>query len=121
MVNTKTKGNTNQRIFATFLRTKGWKNELYETEVVRNTQFHHGDYYGIVDILCKNAFHWLVVQCKTNDPGSANKDMAASVFPPGTIKLVAVRYDGNAGKPVRWRIKDINTGEIINMLERDME
>ena len=119
-INTKTKGNNNQRIFAEFLRTVGWNGQKYETEVVRNTKFHHGDYFGICDIIGKNAESWIVVQVKSNSPKSANKEMANSVFPPGTIKLVAVRYDGHAGKPVRWRIKNICTGEVVNILEREM-
>jgi len=120
-INTKTKGNNNQRIFATFLRIKGWENQIYETEVVRNTKFHHGDYFGICDIIGKNEKSWIVVQVKSNDPGNANKVMGNSVFPPGTIKLVAVRYDGTSVKPVRWRIKNIETGKAINILERDMQ
>jgi len=115
-INTTRKGNVNQRRFKQYMAHIG-----YQMEVVRNTKHDHSDYWGIADLVgfkLGEDNHWCVVQVKSNQSGSAIKKMKETMFPDGTLKIVAVRLDGKGGQPVIWRIITINPDGSTSIRKR---
>jgi hypothetical protein len=111
MTNNKAKGNNAQREFAKqYLKPLG-----IPYEIVRNTRFNHGDYFGIADILAHTKTHWIIIQVKSNTSGGALKRLKNSIplFPPNTLFWVVSRYDGNAHNQPYWMIYEITESKTI--------
>ena len=85
MINAKAKGKRNERKTKKYLEARG-----YLVEAVRNTKFHHGDFFGLFDIIAMNEHHIRMVQVKSNRVPSLiiKKILAFTKCPPCVSKEI---------------------------------
>ena len=115
----KSKGNDRQRTIAKWLRKQG-----LEAEVVRNTQWNHGDYFGVADIIAINPEYWVIIQVKSGGTHGAITTLKEKVMPPDTVKLVAARYGAKQNKKAYkayWKIINVVNNKRFEVLEEDLD